>query len=117
MSGMDDFPALEKNEAARIIREVDFEHRLLTGYVHERAGMMQLALYSLEEVFALLNTSSPHIDLLQLEHWIRRVIGDNALADRIREIGVQSKSRYQSLSCIRDLVGMRLIQCRHVLAT
>ncbi|MCX8044702.1 MAG: hypothetical protein N3B18_11350 [Desulfobacterota bacterium] len=113
---MDDLPALEKDAAERIVREVDFQHRLIAGYVHERAGMMQLALYSLEEVFALLNTAFPQINLGELERWIRTVIGDTALADRVRETVALSENRHQSISRIRDLVGLRLVQCRKACA-
>ena len=114
---MDDLHAPDRDTAARIVREVDFEHRLAGGYVHERAGVMMLSLYSVEEVFALLCSACPQIDIGQLERWLRTTIGDSELADRVRDIAAQDESRQDLLSRVRDAIGLRLVQCRQALAT
>lgn len=113
---MDDLSAPDKDTAVRIAQEVDFEHRLVAGYVHERAGVMLLSLYSVEEVFTLLNTACPQIDLGELERWLRTVINDTGLADRVRDIAALNESMQQILARVRDAIGLRLVQCRQALA-
>ncbi len=98
---------------ARIQREVDFNDRLVASTIHERAGVKVISLYSLHELFMLLhNNPYPHIDLQRLERWLRTVIQDEELADRIKTIACQVENDFAKLHRVRDLVGMRLMQCR-----
>lgn len=100
--------------AARIVREVGFEDRLIGSSLHLRAGIRVLSLYSLEEVFLLLKEPHPHIDLDQLESWIRTVIQDGELADRMKTVIGQKTADQDVVPLIRDLMGWRLIQCKQL---
>jgi len=113
---MDDLPAPSKDIAARILQEVDFEHRLAGGYLHEHAGVMMFWLYSVEEVFTLLNSPCPQINLGDLERWLREVIKDKDLADHIQWLTTQHPTLQKRLMAIRNALGLRLIQCRQICA-
>ena len=69
--------------ALRILDEVGFEDRITGSSLHVRAGVRTLSLYSLEDTFRLLKEPHPYIDLDQLEGWIRTVIKDEELADKV----------------------------------
>jgi hypothetical protein len=97
---------------SRILQEVDFTDRLSGGLLHQRAGVTIMALYSFAEVCALLNKPYPQIDVQQLEQWIRTVIKDTELADRINAVHSQQGSDRDKLLSLRDLLGLRLMQCR-----
>ena len=100
--------------ASRILNEVSFEDRLTASILHVRAGVRTLSLYSLEEVFSLLKEPYPQIDLDRLEEWLRIVIRDSELADKINEVIVKKSAKRDALPLIRDLVGLRLIQCKQL---
>lgn len=108
------FAAPSAEQASHILRDVSFADRLLGGSLHGRAGIMTMSLYSLTDVFALLNTEYPQIDVLQLAGWIRAVIHDHELADRIESAASAGASDQATLTRIRDLIGLRLIQCRQL---
>jgi hypothetical protein len=97
---------------SRISREVDFNDRLIGSNLHERAGVKTIPLYSLHELYMLLNRSYPQIDVHKMESWIRTVIKDEELAAQINMIREQSGSDLEKLLHMRDLIGFRLIQCR-----
>jgi len=111
---MEHLTALSADLAARIVREVSFGDRLIGGSLHSRAGIMAVSLYSLADVFALLNTDYPQIDVPQLAAWIRTAIHDQELADKIEGAAAAGASAQAILARIRDLIGLRLIQCRHI---
>ena len=94
-----------------ISREVDFKDRLIGSNLHERAGVKTIALYSLHELYMLLNKPYPQIDLHKMERWLRTVIKDEELAARIKTVMEQPGSDIDKLLQIRDLVGLRLTQC------
>jgi len=94
-----------------ISREVDFKDRLIGSNLHERAGVKTIALYSLHELYMLLNKPYPQIDLHKMERWLRTVIKDEELAARIKTVMEQPGSDFDKLLHIRDLVGLRLTQC------
>jgi hypothetical protein len=94
-----------------ISREVDFKDRLIGSNLHERAGVKTIALYSLHELYMLLNKPYPQIDLHKMERWLRTVIKDEELAARIKTVMEQPGSDIDKLLKIRDLVGLRLTQC------
>ena len=84
------------------------------AYHMMRAGVRVVSLYSLEEVFLLLKEPYPQIDVAQLEKWIRTIIHDGELADRINTVIRQETGDQDTLHAIRDLVAWRLIQCKQV---
>jgi hypothetical protein len=100
--------------ASRVVQEVNFEDRLIGSILHLRAGIRIVSLYSLEELFMLLKEPYPQIDVAQLENWIRTIIHDEELADRIKSVTLQKAGDKDTVHSIRDLVGWRLIQCKHV---
>ena len=93
-------------------REVEYTERLTGGALHQRAGVMTVSFFSLEDVFTLLNAPYPQIDADELEAWVRTVMNDKELADRIKEADAQDGSDRDRMLRMRDLVGWRLIQCR-----
>ena len=97
---------------SRILREVDFNDRLIGSNLHERAGVKTIPLYSLHELYMLLNRSYPQIDVHKMESWIRTVIRDEELAAGIKTIMEQPGSDLEKLMHMRDLIGLRLVQCR-----
>jgi hypothetical protein len=111
---MEKLTAPSRDVAVQLLDEVNFEDRLIGSILHTRAGIRIVSLYSLEEVFLLLKEPYPQIDLAQLEHWIRTIIHDGELADRIKTVIQQEAGNQDTLLTIRDLVGWRLIQCKQV---
>lgn len=108
---MDKLSAPSPELIARIQHEVDFNDRLMGSTVHERAGIKAISLYSLYELFMLLHNPYPQIDLQRLEQWIRTVIKDEELAERIKTVFCLPDSDLEKLLHIRNLVGERLMQC------
>jgi len=111
---MENLKAPSRDVALQLLDEVDFKDRLMASALHTRAGIRIVSLYSLEEVFLLLKEPYPQIDPAQLENWIRTIIRDGALADRIKAVIQQEAGNQDILHTIRDLVGWRLIQCKQV---
>ena len=79
-----------------------------------REGVRPVSLYSIEEVFSLLNSPHPRLDLHDLEKWIRIIIKDEELADLIKTVTEHEGSDRDKLLIIRDLLGCRLLQCRQL---
>jgi hypothetical protein len=109
---MDNLSAPSRELVLLISREVDFKDRLIGSNLHERAGVKTISLYSLHELYMLLNKPYPQIDLNKIEHWVRMVIKDEELAERIKMVIGQPENDFDKLLQIRDLVGVRLTQCR-----
>ena len=101
-----------RDVALQLFEEVNFEDRLIGSILHLRAGVRIVSLYSLEEVFLMLKEPYPQIDPTQLEIWIRTVIQDGELADRIKTVSREEVENQNILHAIRDLIGWRLIQCK-----
>jgi hypothetical protein len=97
---------------ARIVSEVDFDHRLVGNRVRPRWGSIQADLYSVREVALLLSDRHPAIELDRLEHWLRTTIGDQELADRVKEVETADVSDRELLQRVRMLLDERLEQCR-----
>jgi len=97
---------------SRISREVDFKDRLIGSNLHERAGVKTIPLYSLHELYMLLNKPYPQIDLHKIERWLCTIIKDEELAARIKTISEQPGSDLEKLLHMRNLIGLRLSQCR-----
>jgi len=97
---------------ARIVKAVDFENRLIGGFLHLRGGVRVVSLYRLEEVFMLLHKPHPRIDLNKLHVWIGTVIEDEELARGIKQITASGESDVHKMLAARDMIGMRILQCR-----
>ena len=97
---------------ARIEKAVDFKNRFIGGSLHLRAGVRVVSLYRLEEVYMLFHKPHPRIDLNKLHVWIATVIEDEELARGIEQITAGVESDVDKMSAVRNIIGMRLLQCR-----
>ncbi|MGE5482541.1 MAG: hypothetical protein ACM3VX_06500 [Bacteroidota bacterium] len=102
--------------AQRILTEVGFEHRMVGARVREHAGPMSQTMYSFAEIHGLLTDRDPRMDFVRLEEWIRTVMGDVELADRVAEAIKVGTCGADQAWRIRDLMGERLAQCREIIA-
>jgi hypothetical protein len=109
---MENLSVPSRELVSRISREVDFKDRLIGSNLHERAGVKTIPLYSLHELYMLLSKPYPQIELQKLEVWIRTVIKDEELAARNKTIMEQPGIDLEKLLHMRDLIGLRLSQCR-----
>jgi len=102
----------DEHLAARVLREVGFEERLLGYRLRERTGPMPASLYSFEEVVHLLGDKCPYVSPDGLQQWVDSVTEDAELAAAIADvIRVETNDR-DRLSRIRTLMGERLCQCK-----
>lgn len=97
---------------ARLTREVDFKDRLMAAELHQRAGIATVEVYSLDELFALLNSPHPMIDMAEMAGWCSTVLNDGELAGRIAAAAARDTNQHNRIMHVRDLVGQRLLQCR-----
>lgn len=111
---MENLTVPSRELAARVLHEVGFDDRLMGGSLHLRGGVRKFSLYSLEEVFMLLREPYPQVDLDRLENWVRTVIQDRELADRMKAVIVQKATGQDAVPLIRDLLGLRLIQSKQL---
>ncbi len=100
--------------AARILDEVDFEHRFIGFKMHYRLGPMEVALYSFEEILGLLGEPCPCIDFKELEAWLRSNCQDHELADRIAQETSTPASDMEKTSSVSHLLAIRLMQCKRI---
>jgi len=111
---MENLSTPSKKIISQILQEVDFKDRIIGYSVNFRSGPYRISIYSLEEVFSLLNAPHPQIDFNQLAMWVHDVIQDEELADRIKTVIVHTTSSRDTALRIRDLIGWRLIQCKRL---
>jgi len=97
---------------SRILTEVGFEDRLEGFRLRERSGPVPVILYRFEEVVSFLNDPHPRLDFRELEGWIRRVMGDAELAEKIAGAIQKGNNDQDRTYLIRDLMEERLNQCR-----
>jgi len=103
-----------KKLASTILTEVGFDDRIIGYRLRERTGPLAITLYSFEEVVGLLRDPLPRIDFNQLEGWIREVMGDRELSEKIEEIIEEDSSEQERLWRIRDLMEERILQSQKV---
>jgi len=108
---MKELKAPSKELIKRILTEVDFEERLVGYLIRQRTGPTSITLYSFEEVVGLLCYPQPRINSIQLEEWIRVVMDDEELAEKIKEIIDKDISDQHKSLLVRDQMAMRLSQC------
>ena len=97
--------------AQRILSEVGFEDRLVGYRTHRRLGPSPVALYSYGEVVGFLSEQFPQIKINKLEAWLRDTMGDTEMADKVRMLRDHDLSDQERLLQIRNLMGLRLLQC------
>jgi hypothetical protein len=97
---------------ARVLTEVDFEHRLNGFILRERAGALAVIMYSFEEVVSFLNDPYPRVNFNELEGWMRETMDDMELAEQIAEAVRIGRSDQDRLQHIKKLMEERLNQCK-----
>ncbi len=96
----------------RILAEVDFEDRMEGYRLRERSGPLPVLMYRFEEVVSFLNDSHPRLDFKKLEEWVRRIMDDPELAEKIDGAIKKGNSDLERTCLIRDWMEERLTQCR-----
>jgi hypothetical protein len=102
-----------KELVKKILSEVEFDDRIIGYRMRERTGPLPVTLYSFEEIVILLTDQHPRIDYHTLSNWLRKVMGDDEMANRIKDIAKPELSDQDKTLRIRDLMGERLIQCKN----
>jgi hypothetical protein len=96
----------------RILSEVEYEDRIIGYRLGQRIGLTPVTLYSFEEIICFLSNPIPMIDFNALESWIRTIMEDNELADKIKEVRIDNASDHDKTFYIKDLMAERLRQCK-----
>ncbi len=103
-----------KKLASKIVTEVEFEERLIGYRLRQRTGLVAIALYSFEEIIGLLYDQHPRIDFVKLESWMRKIMEDIELSEKIGAV-IKTDCSVQNKSLkIRELMSKRLLQCRQI---
>ncbi len=97
---------------ARVLREVDFPHRLIGHRMRERMGPIPVSLYSFEEVLHLLDDKFPYVNPQRLEEWLDTVTEDRELAAAIGDVIQERTNDQERMLSIKLLMGERLCQCK-----
>ena len=101
--------------AQRVLGEVEFSKRLVGYRIKPNKGMMEIPMYSFQEVVGLLSSPMPYLPTDELVGWINDAMGDRELADAVKKQAEQNLPVPAKLAGIRDLLVKRLLQCRMVL--
>ena len=102
----------DEHLAARVLREVDFDRRLVGYRLRERTGPMPEPLYSFEEVVHLLGDRFPYVSPKRLEQWVDSVTEDTELAAAIADAIKEETNDRDRILRIRTLMAERLCQCK-----
>ncbi len=113
---MNEFSEPSVDLAERVLAEVDFEDRIVGYSLRKRMGPVPITLYSFEEVVGFLSDGLPQMDFNELEKWIKETMKDNEPYKKINLVSGSDLSDLEKAAKIRDLMGIRLVQCRRVLA-
>jgi len=100
--------------AKRILTDVAYQDRIEGFRLRERAGIIPATLYGFGEIVSFLSDTFPRIDFQELAGWIRKVMEDPELADEIENLIAGDGSDLEKTKQIRDIMGVRLIQCKKV---
>ena len=109
---MKKLPAVSHDLRSRILSKVGFEDRFIGGKLRRRAGITRVTSYSFKEVVNLLNDEMPMIHFSVLEKWVREVMGDRELAEKIAGVIGEQKEYLDTLLSIKGLMEERLAQCQ-----
>lgn len=102
----------DKNLTARVLREVDFDQRLVGYRIRERTGPIPESLYSFEEVVHLLGDKCPYVSLEQLRQWVDSVTEDAELAAAMAAAIHEETNDRDRMLRVGTLMGERLCQCK-----
>jgi len=108
---MDKLSTISDDLRRRILSKVSFEYRFIGGKLRRHGGIKRVTSYSFNEVVSLLNDELPMIHFSALEKWVKEVIKDRDLAERIAEAINQQKRYLDTLKIIKGLMEKRLSQC------
>ncbi len=109
---MQTLSAPDEHLAARILREVDFDQRLVGYRIRERTGPVASSLYSFEEVVHLLSDKCPYVSLEQLQQWLETVAEDAELAAAVAAARQEETNDRDRLQRAGTLMAERLCQCK-----
>jgi hypothetical protein len=98
--------------AARILSEVGFENHLAGFSLRERSGAVPVIMYHFEEVLSFLDGPFPCLDWRGLETWLKNVMGDQELAEKIAEAVQKGKSERDRCFQVKKQMRRRLDQCK-----
>jgi hypothetical protein len=120
--------AIDVEGAQRLLRHLEPEEALEAGILTPMAGTRPVRLFSLEQAEDFLvvpggDVVTPgstwatvnYVDPARLATWIGDTLGDQDLADGLREIASSRKAYGFLLPDIKDLIGRRVEQCKQVL--
>lgn len=102
----------DKKLAARILTEVGFDERLVGYQLRQRMGPVPITMYGFEEVAGFFLNPYPVIDMGELETWIREIMKDEELADRIKEFPRGDEHNPENIIRVAQLMEDRLVQCK-----
>ena len=107
-------PEVSESLATRICSKVSFKNRFIAGRLRHRAGVVRVTSYSFEEVIHLLNDHMPMVNFKALERWLREVMMDEELADKVAgTYDEDEEGNYlNTVRRIKVLMEDRLEQCK-----
>jgi len=104
-----------KDLAARLLKEVGYDKRLIGWRLRERSGMLPVTMYSLAELVVFLSDPYPGINLKAVQDWIGSILKDHELESKIDAVLLGEANNYAKMSKVRDLAGYRLLQCKKLI--
>jgi hypothetical protein len=109
----DDMTPPGKELVRRLLTTVTYTKRLPAGRLRPPVGIIPCDLRSLGEVHRHLapdDRSLPGVSLAALAGWVRDVLGDQELSDRIDSAVTAAPGHVAGCLAVYDLVGRRLAQ-------
>ncbi len=100
--------------SVRVLSKVAFEDRFIGYRLGERHGAGRTTCYSFQEIVNLLKDRMPRVDFDALQKWVKKVMGDAELAERIVTAVEEEGYDYARTLRIRNLMQERLAQCRKI---
>lgn len=102
----------EPDLASRILAEVGYEHRLVGYRCRPRWGQLAANLYSVQHIARLLGDKYPALSFAELEKWLRTVVRDDELANRVAQTIEEQASNRDKVLRVKTLLEERLSQCK-----
>jgi hypothetical protein len=100
--------------SSRILKKVPFENRFIGYRLSERHGACRITSYSFQEVVNLLKSEMPRVDFFALQEWVRKVMGDEELAEMIAAAAKAETNDHDRAVSARNLMEERLAQCERL---
>ena len=95
----------------RILKKVTYENRFIGYRLSERHGACRITSYSFQEVLNLVRGEMPRVDFFALQEWIRQVMGDEELAEKMATAIKEETNDHDRAVSARNLMEERLAQC------